>query len=69
VFFRVLEVESWSSSGPFDVISCLNLLDRCSKPSSLLAEIKNSLVPVTGRLIVALVLPYQPYVEAGKCLE
>ncbi|XP_065339788.1 protein-L-histidine N-pros-methyltransferase [Cloeon dipterum] len=64
--YKVLDVENWSESGPFDVVSCLNLLDRCSKPWSLLTEIRKSLVPDTGRLIVALVLPFQPYVEANS---
>lgn len=46
----------------FDAISCLNLLDRCDKPFSLLKQIKNALKP-NGLLIVALVLPFKPFVE------
>lgn len=53
----------------FDVISCLNLLDRCDKPLTLLRDIKQTLCPVTGRLIVAVVLPFKPCVESGQiCL-
>jgi 2-polyprenyl-3-methyl-5-hydroxy-6-metoxy-1,4-benzoquinol methylase len=46
----------------FDVISCLNLLDRCENPITLLNKIRNALKP-DGRLVVALVLPFKPYVE------
>jgi SAM-dependent methyltransferase len=49
----------------FDVISCLNLLDRCDKPFTLLKQIKNALVH-NGLLVVALVLPFNPYVEYNK---
>ncbi len=49
----------------FDVISCLNLLDRCDQPVTLLKQIKNALKP-EGLLIVALVLPFKPFVEYNK---
>lgn len=46
----------------YDAASCLNLLDRCDMPFTTLRKIKNSLVK-NGILIVALVLPFKPYVE------
>ena len=49
----------------YDVIACLNLLDRCSKPLALLHQIYDRLEPFGGRLVVALVLPFHPYVEFG----
>jgi SAM-dependent methyltransferase len=49
----------------FDVISCLNILDRCDKPFTLLKQIKSSLKP-NGHLVLALVLPFKPYVEYNK---
>ena len=49
----------------FDVITCLNLLDRCDKPFTLLKQIKKALVH-NGLLVVALVLPFNPYVEYNK---
>ncbi len=49
----------------FDVISCLNLLDRCENPITFLKKMKNALKP-DGRLVVALVLPFKPYVEYNK---
>lgn len=63
---RLLDVEMWPEAGiKFDVITCLNLLDRCDRPLSLLQELKASLNP-GGRVVVALVLPFNPYVEIGK---
>ncbi|GFR85344.1 methyltransferase-like protein 9 [Elysia marginata] len=62
--YHVLDVDQWSESGlEFDVVSCLNLLDRCDKPMTLLAQIKKVLRPDTGRLLVAAVIPFNPYVE------
>ena len=64
--FTVLDVERWhQEAGPFDVILCLNLLDRCDRPNTLLRLLRNSLTP-GGRLVVALVLPFSPYVEVGE---
>jgi 2-polyprenyl-3-methyl-5-hydroxy-6-metoxy-1,4-benzoquinol methylase len=63
---RLLDVQTWPEAGiKFDVITCLNLLDRCDRPLSLLDELKASLSP-GGRVVVALVLPFNPYVEIGK---
>nr|XP_033324405.1 methyltransferase-like protein 9 isoform X1 [Megalopta genalis]XP_033324406.1 methyltransferase-like protein 9 isoform X1 [Megalopta genalis] len=63
--FTVLDVEKWHEAGPFNVILCLNLLDRCDRPNTLLRRLKMSLAP-GGRLVVALVLPFTPYVEVGE---
>ncbi|XP_076393199.1 protein-L-histidine N-pros-methyltransferase isoform X1 [Megachile rotundata] len=63
--FTVLDVEKWYETGPFNVILCLNLLDRCDRPHTLLRRLRSSLAP-GGRLIVALVLPFSPYVEVGE---
>jgi len=49
----------------FDVVACLNLLDRCDKPLTVLKDVKQILQPVTGRLLVAVVLPFSPCVESG----
>ncbi|XP_076671683.1 protein-L-histidine N-pros-methyltransferase isoform X2 [Andrena cerasifolii] len=61
----VLELDKWQETGPFNVILCLNLLDRCDRPNTLLRHLKSSLSP-GGRLVVALVLPFSPYVEIGE---
>ncbi|KAK2885155.1 methyltransferase-like protein 9 isoform X1 [Channa argus] len=64
--YKVLGINEWQQTGfLYDVISCLNLLDRCNDPLRLLKDIRRSLVPNTGRLILAAVLPFQPYVEIG----
>uniref|UniRef100_A0A3Q3XKA1 Uncharacterized protein n=1 Tax=Mola mola TaxID=94237 RepID=A0A3Q3XKA1_MOLML len=64
--YKVLGIDEWQqTSFQYDVISCLNLLDRCDDPLLLLRDIRRSLVPKTGRVILAAVLPFQPYVEIG----
>lgn len=65
LFFRVLSIEGWQQHKKYDVIACLNLLDRCDKPLELLGEIKNSLAD-NGRVLLALVLPFSPFVESGN---
>jgi len=47
----------------FDVISCLNVLDRCSRPHTLLKQMAALLKPDTGLLLLAIVLPFEPFVE------
>lgn len=49
----------------FDMMCLLNVLDRCNEPSTLLHAMKERLVPVKGRLILAVVLPFCPFVEDG----
>ncbi|XP_022195325.2 methyltransferase-like protein 9 [Nilaparvata lugens] len=61
--FSVLEIDGWQES-KYDTISCLNLLDRCEYPLSILEQLKQSLRP-NGQIVIALVLPYKPYVESG----
>ncbi|ESO82859.1 hypothetical protein LOTGIDRAFT_211491 [Lottia gigantea] len=62
--FKVLDIDSWNNGTIiYDLIGCLNLLDRCDKPISILHSIRKSLRKSSGRAIVAVVLPYTPYVE------
>lgn len=64
---RVLGINEWQNTGfQYDVISCLNLLDRCDQPLTVLKDIRSVLEPTRGRVILALVLPFHPYVENGK---
>ncbi|XP_063440336.1 protein-L-histidine N-pros-methyltransferase-like [Mytilus trossulus] len=61
--FNVIPVDTWDNGAvTYDLISCLNLLDRCDKPMKILQSIHRLLTP-TGRAIVAVVLPFEPYVE------
>jgi len=65
--YKVLGVSEWAKSGlTFDLVTCLNLLDRCDKPMTLLAEMKAVLKPLTGRVLVAVVIPFKPFVEFGS---
>ena len=61
---RVSEIDQWQNA-QYDVISMLNLLDRMEDPLKLLNDVRLSLKP-GGTAIVAIVLPYDPYVEKGK---
>uniref|UniRef100_A0A8D8QSQ6 Methyltransferase-like protein 9 n=1 Tax=Cacopsylla melanoneura TaxID=428564 RepID=A0A8D8QSQ6_9HEMI len=61
--YTVLGLEEWQEQ-KYDVIACLNLLDRCDTPLQLLDQIKSALLP-NGRVLVALSLPYAPYVESN----
>jgi SAM-dependent methyltransferase len=47
------------------LISCLNVLDRCVDPKGLLSDIHSALHP-NGRAVLALVLPYNHYVERSE---
>jgi|GEM_PF-4181089 len=62
---RVLEEETWANTDlRFDTVLCMNLLDRCDRPLDILADITRVLNP-NGTLVLALVLPFKPYVEMG----
>lgn len=50
--------------GGFDVVSCLNVLDRCLYPRTMLQHARDALAP-GGRLIIALALPLRPHVDMG----
>jgi len=62
--FKVLELDEWAKeANKYDVISALNLFDRCDRPITIIKDIHYSLKP-SGLLVVALVLPFRPYVES-----
>lgn len=50
--------------GRFDLITCLNVIDRASRPASLLGRLAAALEP-DGQLVLATPLPYAPFVYAG----
>ena len=63
--FEVLEIDRWAEKGrSYDLVSCLNVLDRCDKPLTMLDDIKQSLRP-NGIILLALVLPFSQYVEVN----
>jgi hypothetical protein len=49
----------------FDCVALLNVLDRCDTPRTLLTQLRDLLLPDTGRLLLAVVLPFRPFVEDG----
>jgi SAM-dependent methyltransferase len=52
--------------GPrFDLITCLNVLDRTARPRQLLRRLVELLEP-KGRLVIALALPYRPFYYVGS---
>lgn len=53
----------------YDLVSMLNVLDRADKPISMLKALK-SCIKKDGRILLAVVLPFCPFVESGtKQLE
>ncbi|XP_017773778.1 PREDICTED: methyltransferase-like protein 9 [Nicrophorus vespilloides] len=62
--FHLLGIDEWNVGRKYDVISCLNLLDRCDKPLELLNQVHASLKP-NGMVLLAVVLPFSPYVESA----
>lgn len=58
-------VESIRDAENVHLIACLNVLDRCVDPFEILTDIHETLA-VNGRAILALVLPYSPYVEKNS---
>jgi hypothetical protein len=47
----------------FDAVALMNVLDRCDEPFTLLADLRKLVKPVTGRLVLAVVIPFRPFVE------
>ncbi|XP_072390812.1 protein-L-histidine N-pros-methyltransferase isoform X1 [Diabrotica undecimpunctata] len=62
--YELLEINDWFVDKKFDFISCLNVIDRCDTPLKLLHQIRDALTP-NGTLLLAVVLPFSAYVEAG----
>lgn len=58
-------IEKLNDMQNLDLISCLNVLDRCADPHQILSDIHRALAP-NGRAIIALVLPYSHYVESSE---
>lgn len=51
--------------GTFDVVSLLNLLDRCDNPADMIVNAAKLMKRETGLMLIALVLPYSEFVEEG----
>ncbi|XP_018007769.1 protein-L-histidine N-pros-methyltransferase [Hyalella azteca] len=62
--YRVLDAHDWpgNDDGTYDVVTVLNVVDRHPAPRTLLRDVGEKLAP-GGRLVLAAVLPFSPYVE------
>lgn len=62
--YRVLDAHDWpeNDSQMYDIVTCFNLLDRHHSPRRLVTDIASKLSE-GGVLVLALVLPFSPYVE------
>ncbi|XP_041987503.1 protein-L-histidine N-pros-methyltransferase isoform X1 [Aricia agestis] len=60
--YVILDTEDWWRGEQFDCVCMLNLVDRCSRARTMLQQARAAIAP-RGVLLLALVLPYKPYVE------
>jgi 2-polyprenyl-3-methyl-5-hydroxy-6-metoxy-1,4-benzoquinol methylase len=60
--------ESGVPSPRYDLITCLNVIDRCARPRTLLENLTEALAP-GGRLVVATPFPFAPIVYEGPNVE
>lgn len=60
-----LSPRSFPASGTYDCVALLNLLDRCDTPMDMLRGAARLVRARTGRVLVALVLPFSDFVEDG----
>ena len=54
-----------ASEDGFDCVALLNVLDRCDAPRTLLRQLRELLKDDGGVLVLAVVLPFRPFVEDG----
>ncbi len=65
--FQCYETDVAQSEVPeprYDLVTCLNVLDRCARPRSLLSNLASALEP-GGRLVLATPFPFDPFVYDG----
>jgi SAM-dependent methyltransferase len=65
--FRCYEVDVAEVDVPeprYDLVTCLNVIDRCARPLSLLERLTKALSP-NGRLVLATPFPFDPFVYDG----
>jgi len=58
--------EKFPEDGAYDLVTLMNLLDRCDHPLEMLRDAARLARRGTGRVVVALVLPYGEFVEEGS---
>lgn len=68
--YEVLETDLTYSAVPasvdkFDVVTCFNVIDRCSHPRTLLKHAREAMAD-GGRLVLSVPLPLRPHVHVGR---
>eukprot|EP01138_Halocafeteria_seosinensis_P003993 gb/GECG01004082.1/.p1 GENE.gb/GECG01004082.1/~~gb/GECG01004082.1/.p1 ORF type:complete len:323 (+),score=32.38 gb/GECG01004082.1/:1-969(+) len=58
-------VDAVKQYGPFDMVSCLNVVDRCDFPMQMLRDIKDALCG-DGVLLMSVVLPLNDFVRGSS---
>ena len=58
--------EAFPEDGCFDLVALMNLLDRCDHPKEMLRDAARLARRGTGRILMALVLPFSEFVEEGS---
>ncbi|CUG06628.1 DREV methyltransferase, putative, partial [Bodo saltans] len=64
--YKVLPVNDPIRVNSYNVVSCLNVLDRADRPLSLLKSLRDAAVRPDGVVLLAVVLPWCPFVEDGN---
>jgi SAM-dependent methyltransferase len=65
--FRCYEADIAETDVPeprYDLVTCLNVIDRCARPLSLLEKLTGAIEP-GGRLVLATPFPFDPFVYDG----
>ncbi|XP_053211800.1 protein-L-histidine N-pros-methyltransferase-like [Panonychus citri] len=63
--YEILDADKWYENDlSFNLISCLNVLDRCDRPLTMIKKMRQKIKP-NGRILLALVLPLNQYVESS----
>jgi SAM-dependent methyltransferase len=62
--FRTDVAESGVPDPRYDLVTCLNVIDRCARPKTLLTRVAEGLSP-NGRLVIATPLPLDAFVYDG----
>lgn len=63
--FTIADAETWYLNKNFDLISMLNLLDRCESPISMLDQSRSTMRDENSRLLIASVFPFRRLLNGG----
>ena len=65
VAYHTADITTLPADSKYDVIGLFNLIDRCSKPITLLNDLKDRLRDENSRLVIAVPVPLRPAVESS----